>query len=315
MITDDDRWSAWLGRERSGADAMRAEAIRTETRAVAERVLRRLPHAVNATVMDVGCGEGLVGLAALERPGVQVVFSDVSAVLVERARTAVAAYGALDRAQFVVADAASLASHADGSVDAVVTRASLAYVADKKAAFAAAHRVLRPGGTLSIAEPVFRDTAFRLTTMRRALAGADPDLALLHRWHALALPDTVEGLRAHPLTNFDERNLLWFATAAGFVDVHVRLHLDSFAFVAMSWETALATALLPGTPTLGAALAEHYTADERARFELRFRPLFENGGFPAEVRATAYLWATRPVHESGDSRPFVPTASRASISA
>jgi len=109
----------------------------------------------------------------------------------------------------------------------------------------------------------------------------------------LALPDTLEKTREHPLTNFDERSLLRLATAAGFTGVHVRLPLDEVAAVQTSWEGALATSLLPGAPTLGDALAEHYTAEERERFERRLRPLFERGAFPPEVRAIAYLWAHR----------------------
>jgi len=288
----EDRWSAWLARDRSGGDPTRAAAIAADTRAFADRVLKRLPLAPGDVVADVGCGEGLVGLAALGREGVHVVFTDVSPVLVERARAAVREIGALDRATFAVADAASLDPLAAASVDAVVSRSSWAYLPDKAPAFAAARRVLRPGGRLSIAEPIFRDAAFRLTAMRGVIASADPDLELLHRWHALALPDTVEGIRAHPLTNFDERNLMHLAIAAGFTDVHVRLHLDQCDAVAMGWDVALATAPLPGAPTLGEALAGQYTAEERARFERRFRPLFEQGLFTAEVRALGYLWAT-----------------------
>ncbi len=294
VAAPEDRWSAWLGRERSGGDPARAAVISAETRVFADRVLKRLPLAPGDVVADVGCGEGLVGLAALERPGVHVLFADVSPVLVERARDAVRDRGALDRATFAVADAASLTPLADASVDAVVARAALAYVPDKVAAFAAVRRVLRPGGRLSIAEPIFRDTAFRLTAMRQALETVDPDLALLHRWHALALPDTLDGIREHPLTNFDERGLLRFAIGAGFTDVQVRLHLEQVASVAVSWDAALATAMLPGAPTLSTALAECYTAEERVRFERRFRPLFEGGGFPPDVRAHAYLWAVSP---------------------
>ncbi len=288
----DDLWSAWLGRERSGGDPDRAAVIAAQTRAFADRVLRRLRLAPGDVIVDVGCGEGLLGLAALERPGVRVVFTDVSPALVERARAAVRALGAGDRASFVVADATSLAEIADASADAVVTRSVLAYVTDKPAAFREARRVLRPGGRLSIAEPVFRDAAFRLAARRGALAAVDPDVELLHRWHALALPDTLDGIRTHPMTSYDERTLFQFAVLAGFGEVHVRLHLDELAAEAMPWATALETALLPGTPTLGAALAEHYTEDERARFVRRVRPLFEEGRLAPEVRAMAYLWGT-----------------------
>ena len=294
MPSPEDRWSAWLAHERSGGDPARAAAIATDTRSFADRVLRRLSLMPNDVVADVGCGEGLVGLAALEREGVRVVFTDVSPVLVERARDAVRERGVLDRAMFAVADAASLTPLEDASVDAVVTRSALAYLADKAAAFAAARRILRPGGRLSIGEPIFRDSAFRLTAMRGVIASSDPDLELLHRWHALALPDTVEGIRAHPLTQFDERTLMRLAVTAGFTGVHVRLHLDQCEPVAMGWDVALATAQIPGAPTLGEALATRYTQEERTRFERRFRPLFERGLFAPEVRALAYLWATSP---------------------
>ncbi len=294
MWAGEDRWSSWLARERSGGDPARAAAIAADTRAFADRVLKRVPLGRGDVVADVGCGEGLVGLAALEREGVHVVFTDVSPVLVERARAAVRDRGALDQATFAVADAATLAPLATASVSAVVSRSSLAYLPDKAPAFAAARRVLRPGGRLSIAEPIFRDAAFRLTAMRGSIAAADPDLELLHRWHALALPDTVDGMRAHPLTNFDERSLMHAAIAAGFTDVHVRLHLDQCDAVAMAWDVALATAPLPGAPTLGEALTERYTAEERTRFERRFRPLFEQGLFGPEIRAIAYVWAISP---------------------
>jgi SAM-dependent methyltransferase len=256
-------------------------------------VLKRIPLEPGDVVADIGCGEGLLGLAALERPGVRVAFLDHSPTLVEHARAAVRAIGAEDRARFAVADATSLAPLADASVDAVVTRSVLAYVDDKPAAFREAHRVLRPGGRLSIAEPVFRDAAFRLAAMRGALASGDPDLELLHRWHALALPDTLDGMRAHVLTNYDERTLVQHAIVAGFTGVHARLHLDQHPAVPTPWETMLETALLPGTPTLGAALAEHYTDDERARFVRRFRPMFEAGLLAGEVRAMAFVWASR----------------------
>ncbi len=293
MPSAEDKWSTWLASERTGGDPERSAVILAQTRAVAERVLKRLPLASGDVIADVGCGEGLVGLTALERPGVRVVFTDVSPPLVERARAAVAAMGALDRSTFAVADASALLPLDDASVDGIVSRASLAYVADKNCAFAAAHRVLRPGGRLSIAEPILRDAAFRLVAMRAAIASAPGDLELLHRWHALAIPDTVEAIRAHPLTNFDERGLLQSARTAGFVNAHLRLHLDEVMSVQASWNVMLATALVPGSPTLGAALDDHYSAEERARFEQRFRPMFERGLFPPEVRATAYLWASR----------------------
>ena len=291
----EDRWSAWIGRERSGGDGGREASIRAAARTMADRVLRRLPLAPGDAVIDLGCGDGVVGLAALERPGVHVTFVDISPTLLEHVRETVRERDALDRAAFLAVDAVSLEGIPDRSMEAVFARASLTYVPDKVKAFAAAYRVLRPRGVLSIAEPMLRDAALRLVATRESLPTADPDVELLHRWNARALPDTLADIRADSRTNFDALSLFQYAVFAGFTDVHARLHLDSLPSDAMPWEVALATALLPGTPTLGAALLEHYSADERIRFERRFRPLFEQGGFPADIAAMIYVWAVRPV--------------------
>ncbi|WP_348240817.1 methyltransferase domain-containing protein, partial [Salmonella enterica] len=52
--------------------------------------------------------------------------------------------------------AETLEGIADSSVDVVTTRSVLIYVDDKAAAFAAFHRVLKPGGRVSLFEPINR---------------------------------------------------------------------------------------------------------------------------------------------------------------
>jgi arsenite methyltransferase len=69
------------------------------------------------------------------------------------------------------------------------TRAALAYVADKSAALGEFHRILKPAGIYSAAEPVFRDAAteaVHLTALVKGQpAGAELSLRdLLQRWKA-----------------------------------------------------------------------------------------------------------------------------------
>jgi arsenite methyltransferase len=59
-----------------------------------------------------------------------------------------------ERAEFVRAAAEDLSSIPDGSVDVVTTRSVLIFVQHKDAAFREFHRVLRPGGPVSIFEPI-----------------------------------------------------------------------------------------------------------------------------------------------------------------
>ena len=67
-----------------------------------------------------------------------------------------AAKSVLGRSTFVQTAADSRAGIPDGSVDVVTTRSVLIYVKDKAAAFRAFYRVLKPGGRVSLFEPVNR---------------------------------------------------------------------------------------------------------------------------------------------------------------
>lgn len=108
-------------------------------------------------VLDVGCGDGWIAFAGLDRvgPGGRVVFADVSQDLVDHCRTLAEELGVLARCDFVRASADELPL-ADASVDVVTTRSVLIYLdrAGKERALREFHRVLRPGGRLSIAEPI-----------------------------------------------------------------------------------------------------------------------------------------------------------------
>src|SRR6266571_1924696 len=101
---------------------------------VRDDVLDRAGLREGGTLLDVGCGEGLIGFGALERGADTVVFSDVSADLLAFCRDAAADLGVLDRCRFVEAGAEDLAAIDDDSVDVVTTRSVLIYVQDKAAA-------------------------------------------------------------------------------------------------------------------------------------------------------------------------------------
>src|SRR5207249_4332022 len=127
-----------------------------ETREFREKVLDRAGLAEGETLLDVGCGEGMIGFGALERGAGHVVFSDVSDDLLGFCREAAVALGVSERCSFVKAGAAELSGVADASVDVVTTRSVLIYVPQKAVAFREFFRVLRPGGRCSCFEPINR---------------------------------------------------------------------------------------------------------------------------------------------------------------
>src|SRR5207237_6282188 len=106
------------------------------------------PHDV---LLDVGCGDGLIGFGAIDRePTAEVIFSDVSEDLLAHCRQLAESDGVAARCRFVRASARDLSEIDSASVDVVTTRSVLIYEDDKADAFMEFWRVLRPGGRICL---------------------------------------------------------------------------------------------------------------------------------------------------------------------
>ncbi|MDP9391108.1 MAG: methyltransferase, partial [Actinomycetota bacterium] len=120
------------------------------TRALLGSLQRTVPTA--STALDLGCGTGvLAAVLARRRPELAVVAVDQSAAAVASATATAAANGLAGRIRVVRDDAA--ASLPDGSVDLVVCnppfhQGTTVVTTAAERLFAAAGRVLRPGGEL-----------------------------------------------------------------------------------------------------------------------------------------------------------------------
>ncbi|HKF15358.1 MAG TPA: class I SAM-dependent methyltransferase [Gaiellaceae bacterium] len=104
-------------------------------------------------VVDLGAGSGLVGVAAAAR-GATVFFTDVSPALLDDCRRNVAAVSPTQPRYFIETSADDLSPLDDEIADAVTARPVLIYVADRHRVLDESFRVLRPGGRLSVLEPL-----------------------------------------------------------------------------------------------------------------------------------------------------------------
>ncbi|WP_297491173.1 class I SAM-dependent methyltransferase [Acidocella sp.] len=293
-VPETDVWCDWLGHGRHAGDAGLRARIAADTADFAARILDAV-QAPPSAMLDLGCGEGLMAWAALARwPYVRVLCTDISQPLLAVAQAAAAERNVAGQCGFLLCGADHLAEVASGSQDLVTSRSVLAYVADKPAAFREACRVLRPGGTLSIAEPLFREEALAACAMRAALERA-PNALLdwLHRWKAVQFPDDEVAMACNPLTNHTERDMLQFAREAGFSPIHLELHIDVQPAPPRDWAVFTAIAPHPLAPPLAQILAERFSTEEREAFEAVLRPDIEAGTFSSTGRMF-YLHARKP---------------------
>ncbi|GAB3437103.1 class I SAM-dependent methyltransferase [Flindersiella endophytica] len=282
-----DRWAEWLLERRHGGDA---ERLRSTLEFVGKRrdiVLDRAEMQPGDTVLDVGCGDGLLGFGALERvgPNGRVIFSDHSADLLERCRELAADLGVTDRCEFIETELPGLEAVADASVDVAMTRSVLIYVDDKAGSFEALHRVLRPGGRLSIFEPINR---FGTNQQPNLLWGVDftglePIVAKVEAAQERNLVPTM--------LDFDERDLIALAEAAGFGEVHLEYRVDIRTTPAdpdYDWDGFLVTSPNPLAPTYAELLDGALTPHEQEALRERYTTS------PRHRRmAAAYLWCKR----------------------
>jgi arsenite methyltransferase len=297
---ESDVWSDWLLHRRHGDDAAYNCVVKAAVAGYADRVLDGAQLAAGMTMVDVGAGEGLMAFRAIERigPSLHVTLTDVSAPMLRYAESAARQRNVRSQCTFLHCAADQLGGIADASVDVVVTRAVLAYVADKQAALREFLRILKPGGRLSIAEPILQDDAFYARALRKRVDDqsqpADRFLTLLHRWRAAQFPDTEEACAKSPIANFSERDVFNMARAAGFAQVHLQLNIDEAPSRITSWDVFIESSPHPWAPSLRQILAEQFTQEERQFFERSVRPTVELGK-NVSIERSLYLQAQKPL--------------------
>ena len=159
-------------------------------------------------VLDVACGTGepAISIATLLHGTGEVIGVDISSAPLEIARRRAKDRG-LTNARFEQADAHQL-SFADDSFDRVTSRLGIMFFADLPNALRQMHRVLKPGGRVTLlawgvmAQPYFSST---IGTLLRAMPGSDmPEAA--RKMFTFGQPGVLPGkLRAAGFSVVDEK--------------------------------------------------------------------------------------------------------------
>ncbi len=285
-----DRWAEWILYRRWGGDPEAAGATLAALEEVRDRVLDRAELRAGEALLDVGAGDGLIAFGALKRGAARVIFSDVSQDLLDVCRELA---GNDARCEFVQARAEDLSPIGDESVDVMTTRSVIIYVDDKQRAFAEFFRVLRPGGRLSMFEPI---NSFGFPEPDGVFGG----IQMGELWPlAKRLRDRYNAMTGDEsaMLDFDERSLLELTHDAGFPSADVQFEARIGRGLLTSHEPPPLERLLnsapnPNAPTYREVLDAEFTEEERERFLDYFRPRYEAGDMIGRS-AVAYLRARK----------------------
>jgi arsenite methyltransferase len=288
-----DQWAEWLLNRGTAGDKVSWVKF---LRPVRDRVLENAALSECDTLLDVGAGDGMIAFGALEKMGEggRVIFADVSQDLLVYSRALAKERGVSDRCDFVLAPATDLSELDDGSVDVVTTRSVLIYVKDKLSAFREFHRVLKPGGRLSIFEPV---ASFREPEPPGIFLGCD----------VAAVEDLAERIKAFyhqaqprdsdPMHDFGERDLVRCAEEAGFAEIDLEFRAEVArgnppGWGEKAWDIIAKAAPNPLVPSLEEVAERVLSPEEARRFLVHLRPLVE-AGRRTRRQASVYLRATK----------------------
>jgi ubiquinone/menaquinone biosynthesis C-methylase UbiE len=304
-----DQWAEWLLERRFGGDSGQRERLLEGLIPWRDRILENAAVQRGEILLDVGAGDGLIAFGALDLVGEdgRVIFSDISQDLLDHARRLAEEMDVADRCEFLLAPADDLCALGCASVDIVTTRSVLIYVEDKRRAFEEFFRVLKPGGRISLFEPINRFNTVAWSAESGLYLGYDvtpvKDLAV----RVQAIYERIQPRETDPMLNFDERDLLTHAEEAGFEEIQLEYRADItrgnhlICGEGPGWELLLKSSGNPKIPTLEEAMNETLKPEEIERFTTHLRPLVERDEGKG-MSAVAYLWAVKSHLAPADCR-------------
>lgn len=272
MAAVNDIWSEWLKERRFGGAEQRAYAMRVYKK-LALQIVSKAKISKSATVLDIGAGDGLVGLTALTKlgPGGKLILSDISEAALEIPKKIFKQKKTRDsRVEFLIASVENLSPLPDSSIDRVVMRSVLLYVDDKQSAFNEMFRILKHGGRAAIMEPINqRHAEFGKGLFRGYRLDREPLLSVKSIIQKIADESNRQlNQTQSTLIGYNEHDLVNLAIGAGFEDIELEYSLNrSSKSRYASWEFFFDSAPNPRAKSLREMMNSILTPEEFIKLE------------------------------------------------
>ncbi|RPI13153.1 MAG: methyltransferase domain-containing protein [Ignavibacteriae bacterium] len=295
MNSTNDIWSEWLRHRRFGGDEAFQKQAMQQYQKWASDIVERADIFDSAAVLDIGAGDGLVGLEALTKlgPKGKLILSDISEAALAIPKEIFNEKNIQDeRVEFLIAGAEDLSPLPGNSVDRVVMRSVLLYVEDKQAAFNEIFRVLRSAGKAVLWEPVNqRMSEYMKGLFRGYRMDREPLLSVKPLIQKIA--EEMKKLSAqtqNTLVGYNEHDLVNMAINAGFEEIDLEYNLIRSAQVKYaSWDMFFESAPNPRARSIRETMNEILTKEEFQQVEKALREVIQQAGISTKCLAMLVL--------------------------
>ena len=231
---------------------------------VRNKVLDRAKLKPDDVLIDIGTGTGLLAFGAYERfeemggTGKSIA-SDAFMDCVEECFKIAKSCGIEEKMGFVQADASDT-KLPDNSVDVVVMRSVLVHIVDKEKPIKDFFRILKPGGRISVFEPIITKNTryYQLMTPEK-----------YHNYEDLKAAEEIMVTDPNdPLMNFDEETLKTNFENAGFknTDIEIVVQTSQYQATRDMVEPWFNTPPSPGSPTVKEKFLRTFSEEEVDKF-------------------------------------------------
>lgn len=237
----EDIWSNWLKHRRFG-DAINKEKALQQYRLLALNIIKRAELFESATVLDIGTGDGLLGLTAIDYLGNtgKIIFNDISEAALDIPKSILNENKNIKpKIEYALTNAENLNIIQSESIDRILIRAVIMYIKNKQSVFNEFHRILKKHGIAVINETINeRQNHYK----EKYFYGFDIESEPLNE-----IIDIIEKVKKEikkqkvqsgqgTMTGYDEHSLIDLAINAGFNYIKLEYDLEYFFHKYMSWD-------------------------------------------------------------------------------